>query len=474
MTSSCSKTVLCGEQVVDLGAYFMHQERPTKRFFSNQDLVRLIIPLVFEQILAIFVGMADTVMVSSVSEAAVSAVSLVDNINVLLINVFAALATGGAVVIGQYLGRKERWQACRASDQLYLFVTAFSVVVMAALYLCKPFILNHVFGEIEPDVRAYSETYLLITAASIPFIAIYNSGAAVFRAMGNAKISLVTSLIMNAVNIAGNAVLIYGLKMEVAGAAIPTLFSRILAAVLITLLLRNQHLLVHLTRPFQLRPDFGMIRLILRLGVPNGLENSVFQLGKILVLNLVAVFGTASIAANAVANSLTSFQVLPGMAIGLALLTVIARCVGAGDYEQARYYNRKLMLISYGLILVSNVLFYFLLPLALQMYHLTPETTVLARKVILLHGGCSIVIWSASFTLPNTLRAAGDVKYTMVISLLSMWIWRVAFSYVLGQWLDLGLVGIWIAMIIDWAVRAVFFLWRYWRRKWEKIKVIEN
>lgn len=448
------------------------QEQQSKSLFSNRDLIKLIIPLVIEQILAILVGMADTVMVSSAGESAVSAVSLVDNIGILLINVFAALATGGAVIIGQYLGREDRWQACRATDQLYIFVTAFSIVIMAALYLCKSFILYHVFGKIEEDVRSQADIYLLITAASIPFIAIYNSGAAVFRSMGNSKVSMLTSLIMNAVNIVGNAILIYEFQMGVVGAAIPTLFSRIVAAVLITFLLYNQHLTVHLTKPFRPKPDLKLIQQILRLGIPNGLENSVFQLGKILVLNLVAVFGTTSIAANAVANSLAAFQVLPGMAIGLAILTVIARCVGAGDYEQARYYNRKLMLYAYGLVLASNVLFYFLLPLFLKLYQLSPETGALARQVILLHGICSVVIWPISFTLPNTLRAAGDVKYTMIISLLSMWIWRVGFSYVLGLWLNLGLVGIWAAMIIDWFVRGIFFLIRYKRGKWETIRVI--
>ena len=203
----------------------------------------------------------------------------------------------------------------------------------------------------------------------------------------------------------------------------------------------------------------------------NALMN-VVQNPLALVLNLVAMFGTTSIAANAVANSLTAFQVLPGIAIGLALLTVIARCVGAGDYEQAQYYNRRLVLYSYGLIFATNVIFYFLLPLFLKLYQLSPETATLARQVILLHGLCSIVIWPASFTLPNTLRAAGDVKYTMIISMLSMWIWRVAFSYVLGEWLHWGLIGIWVAMIIDWAVRGVFFLIRYQRGKWKSIQVI--
>ena len=316
---------------------------PEGYLFDNQSLKTLIVPLVIEQILSIAVGAADTMMVSSAGEAAVSAVSLVDNVFVLLINLFAALATGGAVISGQYLGRRRPDVAQKAAEQLTLFTAVFSVLIMALTYFFRSFILNVVFGKIEADVMSGCTTYLMIVAASIPFIALYNTGAALFRAMGDSRTAMFTALFMNGINLVGNSILIFGLKMGVAGAAIPTLISRIAAAILILSLLRNPKKIIHVSIPFPLRLDFPLLKKILGIGIPNGLENSMFQLGKILVLSMVSGFGTASIAANAVSNTIGQFQILSGAAIGFAVLTVSARCVGAGSYEQVRYYTRKLL-----------------------------------------------------------------------------------------------------------------------------------
>lgn len=435
--------------------------------FSNHDLLKLIIPLVIEQILAVTVGMADTIMIAAVGESAVSAVSLVDSVNILLINIFAALATGGAVVCGQFLGKRQQKRACMAADQLLLFTTGAAVLVMILVYFLKSWILGTVFGKIEPDVMQQANTYIMIVTASIPFIALYNSGAALFRTMGNSKISMFTSLIMNGVNITGNAIMIYGMKMGVAGAAIPTLISRITAAIIIYILIRNPKLILHTSTPVVLKPEFTFIKKILYIGVPNGLENSMFQLGKILVLSLVSSFGTASIAANAVGNNVATFQCLPGMAVGLALITVISRCVGAGDYKQARYYNRKLLYIAYGCMLLTNILIFFLLPLILRAYNLSDITEEYARQILLYHGTMCIFIWPLSFSIANTLRAANDVKFTMVVSIASMWIFRIGMSYLLGQYFHMGLFGVWVAMTIDWAVRAVLFTARYLGKRWE-------
>ena len=319
---------------------------PEGYLFDNQSLKALIVPLVIEQILSIAVGAADTMMVSSAGEAAVSAVSLVDNVFVLLINLFAALATGGAVISGQYLGRRRPDVAQKAAEQLILFTSVFSVLIMALTSFFRSFILNVVFGKIEADVMSGCTTYLMIVAASIPFIALYNTGAALFRAMGDSRTAMFTALFMNGINLIGNSILIFGLKMGVAGAAIPTLISRIAAAILILSLLRNPKKIIHVSIPFPLRFDFPLLKKILGIGIPNGLENSMFQLGKILVLSMVSGFGTASIAANAVSNTIGQFQILSGAAIGFAVLTVSARCVGAGSYEQVRYYTRKLLLIT--------------------------------------------------------------------------------------------------------------------------------
>ena len=315
--------------------------------FDNKALLALIIPLVIEQLLAVLVGMADSIMIASVGEAAVSGVSLVDQIMVLLINVFAALATGGAVVAGQYLGQKNQKEACKSATQLIWFITLCSVVITLLVYAGKYFILHGIFGKIEADVMGHANTYLMIVTASIPFMALYNGGAAIFRAMGNSKVSMQVSIIMNIINVGGNAILIYGFHRGTEGVAIPTLVSRMVAAVIIIALLCNPKQLLHIERTFRYKFNWQMVKKILSIGVPNGLENSMFQLGKILVLSLVSTFGTYAIAANAVGNAIALFQILPGMAISLAVTTVIARCVGAGDYEQVKYYNRKLMVITY-------------------------------------------------------------------------------------------------------------------------------
>lgn len=439
--------------------------------FTKEDLRKLIMPLLVEQLLVVAVGMADTIMISSVGEAAVSGVSLVDTINILLINIFAALATGGAVTVGHALGKKERETACQAAEQLFLFVFLSSVAVMAVVLLCQGLILTKVFGKIEADVMENAKTYLWITAFSIPFIAVYNGGAAIFRIMNNARISMVTSMIMNGVNICGNALLIYGAGMGVEGAAIPTLVSRMAAALLITCLLFRQDLEVCLRRPLLLRMDWRVIKRICRIGVPNGIEDSVFQLGKIMILSLVTGFGTTAITANAVANSVGVLQIIPGMAINLGLITVCAQCAGARDYEQARYYTRLLMKYAYiGIFLVDSVII-LLTPLILKAYHLTPETSRVTEKILIYVGICTILIWVPSFGLPNTFRAAGDVKYTMCVSMFSMWVFRIGFSVALGKNMGMGVFGVWVAMTVDWLFRGSLFVIHYIRGKWTRVEV---
>lgn len=438
-----------------------------KELFTNKDLKKLIIPLIIEQLLTVTVGLADSIMISSVGEAAVSGVSLVDSIMILLINMFSALATGGAVVAGQYLGQKKHVMACKTADQLILFISALAAVIMAGIYAMRGFILHGVFGAIEPAVMHSAEVYLLIVTASIPFLAVYNGCAALFRTMGNSKTAMQMSLFMNAVNIIGNAVLIYGVGMGVEGAAIPTLASRVIAAAVILVLLKNRNQAVHISRNFNFKFKGFLVGRILKIGVPNGVENSMFQLGKILVLSLVAGFGTASITANAVSNMVAMFEIIPGMAVGLAVLTVVSRCVGANDYEAARYYTKKLLKIAYASLIVFNLFIVAMLPVIIRAYHLSPETAAITRKILLYHTLCCVTIWPVSFTLPNTLRASNDVKYTMVTAIISMWIFRIFFSFVLGKWLGWGVFGVWVAMTLDWAVRAVLFFIRYIRGKWQ-------
>ena len=436
-------------------------------YFSNRALKRLIAPMIIEQFLAILVGMSDSIMVATVGEHAVSGVSLVDNIFILLIYLFAALATGGAVVMGQYLGQNKHEKANRAVNQLILFTALFAICIMIGLYLARNLILHRVFGAIEANVMEASKTYLLIVSASIPFIALYNAGAAVFRTMGNSKVPMYLSMMMNAINVGGNAILIFGFGMGVAGAATSTLVSRVVSAVAIIFLLCSPEHLLHLERPFSFKLDFGMLKKIAYIGIPNGLENGMFQLGKIMVLSMITGFGTAAIAANAVSNIIATFQVLPGMSVGMAVITVCSRCVGAGDYEAARYYTRKILKLVHILIIVFSVTTLVALPGIMHLYNLFDAAMTFTKQIIWYHGICCMLIWPEAFTLPNTLRAASDVKFCMILSIISMWVFRIAFSYIIGVRMGMGVLGVWIAMTIDWAVRAVLFIIRYRGKRWQ-------
>lgn len=439
------------------------------RLFSRNDLVRLIIPLIVDQFLQVAVGLSDSIMVARVGEAAVSGVSLVDTVMLLIINIFTALATGGAVIAGQYLGRKDPKTGCEATAQLFNFTFLFSIFIMILGYLGQNVILYHVFGKIEPEVMKDSRTYLLIVLSSIPMIAMYNAGAAIFRAMGNSNIAMKTSLLMNSINVFGNALLIFGFHRGVEGVAIPTVVSRGVACVVILILLNNQKHELHILHPYPFKIKWNVLKKILYIGIPNGLENSMFQLGKIAVLSLVSGLGTASLAANAVGNNIANFAILPGMSFGFALLTVCAQCVGAGDFEQVKYYTKHMMRVEYLCLIASNLIVILALPFILSVYNLSDEAAQYANDIILYHAACVVTIWPLSFTLPNTLRAAADVKVTMVLSIISMWVFRFGFSYLLTMVFHMGIFGVWVAMTIDWLVRGIFFVCRYKSGRWQKV-----
>lgn len=447
----------------------MHtKENQQGTIYSNKDLRSLILPLVMEQLLAILVGMLDTVMISGVGEAAVSGVSLVDNINILVINVFAAMATGGAVVAGHALGQKNQEQAGRAAWQMMLFLLYSSVAMTFLLLGAHEVILRAMFGQVEEAVMTSAVTYLIITGLSICPLALYNGCAALFRAMGNSRTTMYISLLMNLINLVGNAVLIFLFQMGVAGAAIATLIARTVAALLIFRLMFDGKREIHFQRLLTFRMDFQQVKKILYIGIPNGMENSLFQLGKILLLSLVSTFGTTAIAANAVCCTIANFNILPGMAINMALLSVASYCIGAGDFGQTRYYTRKLMRLTLLCTSAVSVVMIVSAPLFLKIYHLTPETTALAMQVIRYHAVMCMVAWVPSFTLPNTLRAAGDVMWTMAIAIISMWVFRIGTAYFFSNVFHLGLIGIWIAMTIDWMFRGICYEIRYRGGKWEK------
>lgn len=435
--------------------------------YSNKDLKKLIVPLIVEQTLAIAVGMADTIMVSAAGEAAVSGVSLVDTVNILLINVFSALATGGAVVAGHFLGQKRKEEASKVAWQILMFATSLALIITVIFIAFHDGLLHLMFGQIENDVMQASKTYLIITAISFSGLAIYNSCAAIFRAMNYAKVTMWISLLINAVNLVGNTICIYGLKWGVAGAAIPTTVSRYVGAVVILIMMFNPKWDINLCGQVRLRFNFALLKRILYIAVPNGLENSMFQLGKIMVLSVVSTMGTSAIAANAVGNTLASWNILFGSALNLGLVSITAVCIGAGEISQARYYTRKLMKIATGLTAVMSTILFFSVPLLVKLYNLGPEASQMAIEIIRFHNVMAVLFWVPSFTVPNTLRSAGDVIWTMLIAIFSMWVFRIGAAYLFTYQFHFGLIGVWVAMIIDWIFRTICYAIRYKGHKWE-------
>ena len=446
--------------------------RQETAFFSNVNLKNMILPLFLEQLLVMLVGMVDTIVVSYAGEAAVSGVSLVNQFNTIFIYLFTALASGGAVVISQYIGRRAVEDAGESASQLLLFSTGFSVVISALVLTCNERLLRLLFGRVEPDVMAACVTYLRISAYSYPALAVYNSGAAIYRSLGKTDVTMYLSVVSNVINIIGNLIGVFILHAGVAGVAWPSLIARVFSAVVITVLcFRKKNGVIYRWR-WIFRWNGRSMKQILGIAVPNGLENGVFQLVKVALSSIVALFGTYQIAANGVAQSIWSMAALAGVAMGPAFITVIGQCMGYRDIDAADFYFRKLTRITLLLSAVWNLLIFLLTPLFLMAYELEPETKKLVILLVLIHNVFNAAAFPFSGALSNGLRAAGDVKFTMVISVVSTLAVRLLLSWLLGIVFDMGVIGIAIAMVCDWVLRAVVFLLRLKSGQWKSFQVI--
>lgn len=444
----------------------MQQQK--KPIFTNHQLITLLWPLIIEQALEVLVGMADTMMVSSAGEAAISGVSLVDMINQLIITVFAALATGGAVVTSQYLGARKPEEATRSAGQLVTLSALLGTGIAAFCLVLRTPLLRLFFGSITDDVMTAALIYFTITALSFPFLALYNAGAAIFRSTGNSAVSMKVSVIVNIINFCGNALCVYVLKMGVAGVAVPTLVSRAVGAVIILSLAARPDYLLRLTARTVTRLEPHTVKSILAIGIPSACENSLFQLGRVLVVSMISLFGTVHISANAVANNLDGVGCIIGNAMCLGMITVVGRCIGAQDFDQAVHYTKKLLRWDYVAQGLANAVVLVALNPLLSLYTLSPETAALSAKLVWIHCGMGILIWPLAFILPNALRAANDVRFTMVVSIVSMVVWRLAFSQILCVQLGWGAVGVWWAMIIDWVCRTLCFVVRFASGAWKR------
>lgn len=446
-----------------------------RKIFSNHDLKILIVPLFLEQLLEVLVGVSDTFMVSYAGEAAVSGVSLVNMFNTVFIFLFSALAAGGAVVVSQYIGSRDEKNGILSAGQLVMIAAVFSAAVTVFSLALNRQLLRVLFGEVDPDVMEACVTYLQISAYSYPAIAIYNAGAAVYRSMGKTGVTMNISLAANGINIVGNAVGVFILHAGVAGVAYPSLIARTFSAVVILILCfrkKNCPVSVRLVGKNIFRWEGSMVKRILSIAVPNGIENGLFQLTKVALSSITALFGTVQIAANGVAQSFWSVAALMGTALGLAFVTVIGQCMGAGDTEAAEYYMKKLLRITFLASILWNALILAATPLVLKGYALSDEAADLVVVLVIIHNIFNALFYPLSGALANGLRAAGDVRYTMYVSIFSTIGCRVVFSVLIGIFLDLGVIGIAFAMCLDWMIRAMFFWIRFRRGKWKEFRVI--
>jgi putative MATE family efflux protein len=435
----------------------------------------MIWPLLIEQILAVTMGAADTVMVSSVGEFAVSGVNIVDNINNLLIIAFAALAMGGAVVVSQWIGRGEAAKAQSAAKQLVYAVLTVSLGVMVLALIFRRSLISLIYGDLAIEVHNAASTYLLITALSFPALAGYNAAAALFRAVGNSNLTMRIAILVNVLNIGGNLIFIFVLHLGVFGAALATLISRLAAALVsLFLLIRLKDSPVSLAGIFKPQLVRQEIADILSVGIPSGIENSMFQLGRLLTQRIFATFGTAAIAGNAIASVVNSFSFMPGLAYGMTLLVVTGQCVGAGDYAAAQKNAAKILKISYAtMVTVSLTIFFFREPIV-SVFQLSPTARDYALDFMVIHCLYMSIAHPPSFTLPNALRAAGDARFVMVVAATSMWALRVSLAYFLCFTLEIGPIGVWLAMAADCLSRGFIYQRRWRGGQWRYKRVISD
>ena len=443
-----------------------------QHMFTNRMIRNLLIPVVLEQLLNSIMGTADTMMVSNVGSAAISAVSLVDSINVLVIQAFSALAAGGAIVCAQYIGQRNKEKANESARQVLFIITAISVAVsLICLVFQKP-LLSLIFGSVEAEVMRASETYFFYTALSFPFIAAYDSAASIFRAQDNTRGPMIISMISNVMNIAGNAVMIWGFHMGVAGAALSTLISRIFCAVVVLIQLRKDRQEIVVRDYIRIRPNWSMIKRILGIGIPSGVENSMFQLGKLAIQSTVSTLGTAAIAAQAMTNILENLNGIAAIGVGVGLMTIVGQCLGAGRQDEAVYYIKKLCVIAEVIIIISCLGVFALTKPITILGGMEKESADMCFHMVMWITIVKPLVWIMAFIPGYGLRAAGDVKFSMITSCCTMWACRFCLCVFLIRRLGFGPMGVWIGMFADWTVRSIIFTWRFHSRKWLQHKVI--
>ena len=443
-----------------------------KLLFTDRALAALLVPIIIEQFLNSFMGMVDTMMVSNVGSYAITAVSLVDSINNLIIQVFSAMATGASIICSQYLGAKDENGCNRAARQVVLTVFVISMSIMLFGLLFRRPLLAFIFGQVEDVVMVNCLTYFVVTVLSYPFLALFNVGAAFFRAGGNSRYPMGISLISNIINIAGNSILIFGFGMGVFGAAVSTLVSRIFCMVVIFIALAKPKQPVVIDHYLAIRPEPELIRKVLAIGIPSGIENGMFQFGKLSIQSTISVLPTTALAAQAMTNILENVNGVVGISIGIGLMTVVGQCIGAGKREQARFYIVKITAIAWVGILLSCLLVMAISSPVTKLAGMEPESAALCIQMVAAITVVKPIAWTLSFVPAYGMRAAGDVKFSMLTSMITMWTVRVALCVCLVKFFGFGTMAVWYGMFADWTVRGVIFTCRFLSGKWMKASLV--
>jgi len=443
-----------------------------KNMFSNKDLRSLILPLFMEQLLVIFVGIVDTFVISYAGEAAVSGVSLTNSFNTIFIYLYTALASGGAVIISQYIGNKKMESAGETASQLLMISVIFSVITSVFVLVMDRVLIRALFGSVEPAVMDSCVIYLKISAYSYPALAIYSTGAALYRSINKTSTTMNISIIANLINAFGSVIGVFVFKAGVAGVAYPSLIARTFSAVVITILCFRSVNMIQYKKKWIFKWNGDLLRRILNIAIPNGIESGIFQFIKVVLSSVVALFGTYQIAANGIAQSIWSLAALVCMAMAPVFVTVIGQSMGAGDVSVAEQYFHKLLKITIVASIAWNLLIFILTPLVMRTYHLESETKQLIIILVLIHNIFNSVVFPFAGPLSNGLRAAGDVKFTMFVSIASTVMIRLVFSVLFGMVLNLGVIGIAYAMCLDWIIRAVIFWIRFKSGKWKRFQLI--
>ena len=445
---------------------------PEGERFSNKALIAFLMPVLFEQLMLAGLTMADTFMVSSLGETAVAGVALVNRIDNFAKQFFVSLAQGGSVVLSQYIGARDEDKAEISLKSNVRIVVLIGLAVMLFMVVFKEQTLHLLFGGAEANVLAISSEYFTITALSYPFVALYYAGSATFRAMGESKIPFMASIAMMGINLLLKYIFIFVIKIGVTGAAYSTLLAMGIVGFGLMLMLKGKKNRVRMVGFFKPDWDKKIVKSILTVSVPNGIEQGMFQLGALAIAGLVSGLGQASIAADSLARSITPLLYSIGAAFNAVMMMVVGQCMGAGNSDEAEMYAKHIIKLDYVLTFCNAILFMVLLKPLISVFNVSPEAQHLAFWIMVLYTSGTIFMYPLSFALAAGLRGSGDTKFVMVIAVASMFLFRIGAAYIFVHLFHWGVIGTWVAMVSDWFIRSTLFMIRFKKGKWKLNKVI--